>query len=331
VSSPATLPGARPAARWRPLALALPLLLMAAGALRTPPPWNELWILAPALGAAGYLANLHRWRLGWLAPTVAVGYLLARTDVPPVWGWLLVGTSAAATLFGLARREGVPLARGLWSLLPLVALALAFPFSSLYQPAVETAVAGVTRLGEEAFQSYEQLGLQGGSLGERAEQVKAATEAMAWGVRHLMPTLLFVWAVLLVALGTLLARRAARAMGRPLAAGQPFVRFRLPEGAVWLLLLGLGFAAARRPELVPAGVNLTLCVGLGYCLQGMAVIDFAMLARGFPAGMIWILFLFVTFFALPVLVATATGLGVADIWLDLRRRVADSGGEEREA
>jgi hypothetical protein len=63
----------------------------------------------------------------------------------------------------------------------------------------------------------------------------------------------------------------------------------------------------------------------------MAVIDFAMLARGFPAGMIWILFLFVTFFALPVFVVTSTGLGLADIWFDLRRRAADSGGEERGA
>jgi hypothetical protein len=331
VSVPATPAAARPDGRLRPLALALPLLLMAAGALETPSPWSQLWILVPALGAAGYLANLHRWRLGWLAPAAAVGYMLARPEVPSVWGWVLVGAVAAATLFGLARREALPLARGLWSMLPLVGLTLAFPFSSLYEPAVSAAAAGVGRLGEEAFRNYESLGIQGGSLGELAKQVQQASQAMAWVMRHLMPTVLFVWAALLVALATLLARRAARAMGRPLAPGEPFLLFRLPEGAVWLFLLGLGFVALRRPELLPAGVNLTLCVGLGYCLQGMAVIDFAMLARGFPAGMIWILFLFVTFFALPVLVVTSTGLGLADIWFDLRRRAADSGGEERGA
>ena len=328
---PATTAAAAPAARFRPLALALPLLLMAAGALPTPTPWSQLWIVAPALGAAGYLANLHPWRLGWLAPAAAVGYALATPGAPPVWGWLLVGTVAAATLFGLARRVDLPLAVGLWSMLPVVGLAFAFPFSGLYEPAVKAAVAGVGHLGEEAYRNYVAMGLQGGSLGEQAERVEQASQVLAWMLRHLMPTLLFTWAALLVGLAALLARRAARAMGRPLLAGEPFLRFRLPEGAIWLLLLGLGFAALRRPELMPAGVNLALCVGLGYCLQGLAVIDFALLARGIPAGMIWILFLFVAFSALPVLVATATGLGVADIWLDLRRRVADAGGEEREA
>lgn len=324
--SAAAASGARP----RPLALALPLLLMAAGALETPSPWSLLWVAVPVLGAAGYLANLHPWRLGWLAPAAAVGYLLARPETPHLWGWILVGAVASAALFGLARREGLPVARGLWSLLPLAGLAFAFPFSGLYEGAVRDATAGVGRLGEEAYRSYQSLGIQGGNLGELAKQVEQATAGLTWMMRHLMPSLLFAWAVALVGLAALLARRAARAVGRPLAAGTPFIGFRLPEGAVWLLLLGLAFVAMRRPELAPAGVNLALCVGLGYCLQGLAVMDFLMLARGFPAGMIWVLFLFVTFFALPVLLVASTGLGVADVWLDLRRRVQESGREERE-
>jgi hypothetical protein len=316
--------------RPRPLAVALPLLLMAAGALETPAPWNLLWIGVPTLGAAGYLANLHRWRLGWLAPAAAAGWMLSLPQSHSVEGWFLVGAVASATLFGLARREGVSGGRGLWSLLPLLGLALAFPLSSLYAPALRSAAAGVESFGEEAYKSYESLGLEGGSLGELAAQIHQATASFAWVVRHTLPSLLFAWAASLVALSTLLARRGARAVGKPVAPGGGFASFRMPEGAVWLLLLGLGFIALRQPMLLPAGVNLAVCLGLGYCLQGIAVLDFAMLARGFSSGMIWILFVFVTFFALPVLLVTSTGLGVADIWLDLRRRAQGPGGEKHE-
>jgi uncharacterized protein YybS (DUF2232 family) len=239
-----------------------------------------------------------------------------------------VGATASSALFGLARRDGATGGRGLWSLLPLLGLTLAFPFSSLYQPAVQAAVVGVQRFGEEAYKSYAALGLEGGSLSELAAQVQQATLGLAWVVQHVLPFLLFGWGVTLVALAALLARRAARAVGRPLAPGAGFVDFRMPEGAVWLLLLGLAAIALRQPGLLPAGVNLAACLGLGYCLQGMAVIDFAMLARGVPPGLVSVLFVFVMFFALPVLTVTSAGLGVADIWLDVRRRARDSSGEE---
>ena len=70
------------------------------------------------------------------------------------------------------------------------------------------------------------------------------------------------------------------------------------------MLVALAMVALRRPELVPGGVNLALCVGLGYCLQGIAVLDFALLARGLPPGIIWVLFLFVLLFAVPAVVRT---------------------------
>jgi hypothetical protein len=312
------------------LALALPALLMALGALETPAPWHVLWLAVPALGAIGYLGNLHRWRWGWLAPLVAAAWMVFTGVYDSIWAWLLVGGVASAALLGLARGQGAPSSRGLWAFLPLLSLSIAFPFSSLYQPAMDAASRSVESLSQEAYQGYRQMGLQEGSLGEMTEWLHQATQAWTWLVRHLLPTLLFVFGAVLVALGVLLARRAAMASGKPVA-GEPFARFRLPEGAIWVMLVALAMIALRRPELIPPGVNLALCVGLGYCLQGIAVLDFALLARGLPPGIIWVLFLFVVLFAVPVLAVTSTGLGLIDVWLDLRRGSPEKEREDLES
>jgi uncharacterized protein YybS (DUF2232 family) len=242
-----------------------------------------------------------------------------------------VGGVASASLLGLARAQGVPASRGLWALLPLLSLAMAFPFSSLYEPTVSAAARGAKELGEQAFQNYKSLGLEGGTLSEVALWLRQATDVWTWLAQNLLPSLLFCWGAALVAVAVLLARRGAAASGRPLAARTPFATFRLPEGAIWVLLVALALVALRRPELGPPGINLALCVGLGYCLQGVAVLDFALLARGLPPGVIWILFLFVVLFAVPLLAVTSTGLGLADVWLDLRRSRPEAEREEREA
>ena len=304
---------------------------MAAGALETPSPWHVLWLAVPALGALGYLGNLHRWRWGWVAPAAAAAWMVSAHQFDTVWAWMLVGGVASAALLGLARGQGVPASRGLWALLPLLSLAVAFPFSTLYQPTVSAATRAVATMGEQAYQNYRSLGLEGGTLGEVALWLQQATAAWAWLARNLLPSLLFAWGAALVAVAVLLARRTALASGRPLAARAPFARFRLPEGAIWVLLVALALVALRRPELLPPGINLALCVGLGYCLQGVAVLDFALLARGLPTGTIWILFLFVILFAVPLLAVTSTGLGLVDVWLDLRRGGTGAEREEMEA
>ena len=76
---------------------------------------------------------------------------------------------------------------------------------------------------------------------------------------------------------------------------------------------------------------MAICLGIGYWLQGLAVTYFAALGRGLRPGIFWVLFLFVLFFALPVLLVVPTLLGLADVWLDLRRLRREQGPEEQEA
>jgi hypothetical protein len=306
----------------------LPLLLMAAGALQTPPPWGALWIVVPAVGALGYWGNQHPRRPGWLVPVAASAWLVFALLTGEVWAWMLVAGIASATLFGLARAEQVPASRALWSLLPPLVLALAFPLSSLHAPAVAGALGALEREVATALTRYRELGVEGAALAGLTEQMEHASRALGWVLRHLLPSLLFGWTAALVALAVLLARRAAGALGRPLPAPVPFAVFRLPEGALWLLLAGLALVALRTPQLLPAGANLAACVIFGYCLQGLAVAEFVLVMRGVPPGLMWILFLFVSLFALPVVVVTSTGLGLADVWVEWRRRFSAPPGDE---
>ena len=95
----------------------------------------------------------------------------------------------------------------------------------------------------------------------------------------------------------------------------------MPTGAVWLMVSALAVVALRQNQLLVVGANVVLALVLGYCLQGLAVLKFVLKHRGVRTAVIWVLFLFVGFFALPILVVVSGGIGLADVWLDLRRRV----------
>jgi uncharacterized protein YybS (DUF2232 family) len=83
-------------------------------------------------------------------------------------------------------------------------------------------------------------------------------------------------------------------------------------GVALLLLLNrdLWAASAWTLLVVPA---------LGYCLQGVAVVESLMLARGMPPAIIALTLVFVLFMAPPVFVLAAVSVGISDVWLDFRR------------
>ena len=304
---------------------------MAAGALFTPPPLGALWIIVPVLSAVGYLGNRQSHWWGWVTPVVVALWLLITENGQSVWGWVALGTVAAASLFGLAHSSPLPRGRSLWALLPLLVLVVLFPLSDRYEPAITGAVTAIQQGTEEAYDSYRALGVEGAALSSIARQMDAATEFMIRVVRHLLPGLLFLLSVTLAAVSLLLALRARRALGRPLRSLPRFAEFHTPEEAVWIMVAALAAIALRQEPLFAIGINLALCGAVGYCLQGLAVADFVLLHRGLRPGIIWILFWFVFVFALPALIAASAVLGLVDVWLDLRRRFQEPGPKEQKA
>ena len=315
----------------RPFALALPILAILAGALVSPPRWDFVWAVAPLLGALGYLGNIRPRRWGWVAPLAVAVWLVASSNAGAVWGWVILGVAATTALFGFAvasfRRSG----ESLWAFSPLLGLVALFPVTAPYATVVPGAVASVRESGERAFEQYRALGIEGAALQSIAQNVDQATEILVWSVQNVLPAMLFVWSAMLVLLGIFLARRLRAATGRPLGPRPSFVAFRMPEGAIWILVAALAAIAIRVPEVRTIGMNLAICVGVGYCVQGLAVAEYGLMLRGLRRGMIWVMFLFVAFFALPVLLVSSTLLGLADVWLDLRRRPHEPDPEEQQA
>ena len=317
----------------RPLALFAPLALLSLGALESPPPWGLLWIVVPLVGGAGYLTNRSGRPFGWLAPLAVAVWLVALGVSGELYAWALLGCVASVVLFGLVTPPaGVSVGgQTLWALLPLLALTAVFPASGLYPGAVHSAVTAIQTSSEQAYARYQELGLSGGALEALATQLDRSSKLLVAAVRSFLPTVLFVWCAVLVSLTILLAVRVRETVGRPFPYRAPFAWFAMPEEAVWLLVLGLAGVAARQEPLASAGRNLAVCLAIGYALQGLAILRFAVAKRGWRAGMYWVLLFFVLIFAPPVLAIGATILGLADVWLDLRRRWLESHAPERGA
>jgi hypothetical protein len=95
--------------------------------------------------------------------------------------------------------------------------------------------------------------------------------------------------------------------------------WRLPDGALWLFLAGLAGVVLEWHAALPAAWTLLLTAGLGFCIQGIAVVESLLLARGVPPSIIVLTLVFVFTLALPVFLLTTVSVGLSDVWLDYRR------------
>jgi uncharacterized protein YybS (DUF2232 family) len=114
-------------------------------------------------------------------------------------------------------------------------------------------------------------------------------------------------------------RIARRPLGPPLPG---FAAFGFSDQLVWGWVIGLALALAPLPPpWKQAGANLLMVLGVLYAVRGLAV--FAVRSRQVPAPVIATLTL-VAMFLLPFVVGGLTLLGLADTWLDFRRRLSAS-------
>jgi predicted membrane protein DUF2232 len=304
-------------------------------------------------GAAG-----KRSSAGWGATLVLVGYLLL---APPVlffgplagllllsrpgtlreWLWLLVAATWTAIWLNQAGGLAAQFARADAVLLTGTFLALTVwrPSGRFSRALAATALAGValavwmshlgvewseirravehdlwtynreliTRLGEAASSSGAQ-----GLLDEMSSMVRTI------GVFY--PALLTIASLAGLRLAWSWHHRIAR---RPLGAPPPaFSAFEFSDQLVWGWVVGLGLCLLPLPEVWRAiGANLLMVWASLYAVRGLAI--FTAGSKRVP-GVVIATITVIAMFLLPFVVGGLTLLGLADTWLDFRRRLAAS-------
>ena len=120
-------------------------------------------------------------------------------------------------------------------------------------------------------------------------------------------------------------RIADRPVGAP---PLPFTAFAFSDQLIWGWVVGLALALVPAPSWAPvAGANLLLIWCALYATRGLAVITF--FGRRTPPAVLVALAM-VTLVLLPFVVGGLTIVGLADTWLDFRRRLTPAtGGHDR--
>ena len=115
---------------------------------------------------------------------------------------------------------------------------------------------------------------------------------------------------------------------RPIGpAPAPFTAFSFNDQMVWGLVIGIALLLLPLPVLRGVGDNLVLVWAALYAVRGMAV--FAAIAGRVPVPVL-VALVVVTLLLLPFVIGGLTLLGLADTWLDFRRRLTPvTGGFER--
>jgi len=290
------------------------------GVWSTPMPWGWLWLLVPVAVAVSLLLT---WRFGAWGVAVPVALHLATIFAagpytPWVW-WIPVAALSGAWM-GLREEGGGPGAGyRAWMLLPLLLLAAVLPWTVGYPDLVGRLQKMLSEGAAQRTELFRELGYTGERLSAMqrdAEQGDATARRM---LPQALPTMLFMWMALMVSAGRTLGSRIAALARWPVLSHQRFAEWRLPDGVVWLFMAGIGLLLLGLRDWAPSAWTLLVVPALGYCLQGVAVVESLMIARGVPPAIIALTLMFVLFMAPPVFVLAAVSVGVSDVWLDFRR------------
>ena len=311
---------------WFRTTLALLVLLLCASG--TPWPWSLLWGLVPGSVA---MALLLSWRWGaWgvAVPVVLLGAVFAAAGPLTPWVWWIPAAALTGSWMGLREEGGGPQAgQQAWTLLPLLLLAAGLPWSLPYPDLVVRLERDVRASDPQVIDFFRQLGYQGDRLAAMQRGMEETAALQRRWLPKLLPSLVFMWMAALVMVGRNLAARMAGLLRWPELSRSRLSEWRLPDGAIWIFLAGLGLLVADLSNWEPSAWTMLVAGGIGYCVQGTAVVESLLLARGFTPSMIALTLLFVFLMATPVFVLAALCVGVSDVWLDFRRLDTPGGGE----
>jgi predicted membrane protein DUF2232 len=259
-----------------------------------------------------YLLVAGAWSLLWLQEIGGLGAQVTRAGAV-----LLIGSFLALTLWQPSNGVGRALAAtaGAGAALMVWMRGLGIGWAQL--------VSGV----DHDLSAYQtSIRDQWRSAGAPQELIDQAA-ALMHSASQLYPGLLAIAGIAGLRLAwTWYHRLAVRPLGTPPA---PFRTFVFSDQLVW------GWVAAAGLVLIPVpepwrllGANLLLVLGVLYAARGLAVV--AAQSRGI-AGPVGVVLTLVAMLVLPFVVGGLTLLGLADTWLDFRRRLSTpaTGGTDR--
>lgn len=309
------------------------LLVLAVPALLTAGPWGALWFAVPIVTAATLLAA---WRFGvWggLVPTVALAALAGVLAPNAWWSWWVPAAALSGAWMGWREERAGFTGGRAWMLAPVLVVAAVMALLPGYvariekidgqlraqDPQVARGLIDMSRDPSSSWMVKSWLQVPEVTDGVVNQWIASWAEARRQILPNALPSLLFVWIAALVAAGRALAGRLAAGLAWPPLTRMRFSEWRLPDGAIWTFLAGMGLLLAPLPLAAATGWTLLLNAGLGFCFQGIAIVESLMLARGIPLPVVVLTLAFVFLIAWPLFVMTAAVLGLSDVWLDYRR------------
>jgi hypothetical protein len=266
--------------------------------------------------------------------------LVSRPATVREWVWLLAGLAWSALWLQQAGGLGAQFARAAAVLVSgsFLALTLWRPSNRLSRALAATGGAAVglaiwmyglglkwsaLRAAVEVELAALQRGMRGGWAGiAGSSELSAQMSAMADTVSILYPGLLALAAIAGLRLAWAWYHRIAdRPVGAPPA---PFAAFGFSDQLVWGWVIGLAMALVPEPDSIRLiGANILLVWSVLYATRGMAV--FVTGARRTPKSVLTAVAL-VTLVLLPFVLCGLTMVGLADTWLDFRRRLTPATG-----
>ena len=295
------------------------IALLSFGVAQTPPPWGALWLAIPVAVA---LALLVAWRFGaWglIVPGLLAAAVPLLGGPQSLWGWWVPAAALTGVWMGMREERAASAGERAWMLLPALLLAAALPWAGRY-PDLVARIDREMRLGDtQMIEVFRQFGYATDRLAAVQRVIEDNAKLRLAALPHVLPSVFFVWVVVLVSAGRALASRITGPLHWPDLTRGRLLEWRLPDGALWAFLAGLGLLVSPWGVWAPTAWTLLLNAGLGYCVQGIAVVESLLLARGVPPPIIVLTMLFVFFIAMPVFVLTTVAVGLSDVWLDYRR------------